>query len=193
MTEAGKWLTKQEQDFTKVEREFIRESLSSGSRAQRRRLVIMSAVAFLFSAGLAFFVWTKPSLWYAVSRIVWKITPEIQITEVPTGGQGGPDTTSKICGKVSGVRPTDFRVALYALTDKWYIQPTTSSLTIVNLDGKWCNVTHLGSSYAALLVLAGYRPPDVSETLPQTGDDVVSSTLVTATPSPSSDHTSVPQ
>jgi CobQ/CobB/MinD/ParA nucleotide binding domain len=137
-----------------------------------RRRVRFSVAGLVFVGGLIW-IWAQPSLWYTISRTILRRTPEIQIVEAPPSGQGGPNTTSKICGKVSGVRLIDFRVVLYAFNDKWYIQPTTSSSTPVNPDGNWCTVTHLGESYAALLVLAGFEPANVSDRLPQIGGDVV--------------------
>jgi hypothetical protein len=60
---------------------------------------------------------------------------------------------------------------LYARSEElWWVQPFTDRpFTKIQNDSHWKSQTHLGSEYAALLVDAGYRPPQTAETLPVAG------------------------
>lgn len=100
--------------------------------------------------------------------------PVISISDVPSQGQG-PDSRGVIAGTVSGIKePSRYRIAVYALTDRWYIQPTRDeSLTLIGNDGTWATDTHLGTSYAALLVDKTFVPPPQPFSLPR-GDKVIS-------------------
>jgi hypothetical protein len=105
--------------------------------------------------------------------------PMVAITEVPPPG-GGPSTLRRIAGVMSGADPRQTRVVIYALTDKWYIQPFTGVLTSINNQGKWSNRTHLGNVYAALLVHRTYVPPATTTQLPALGGAVLAIAAVPA-------------
>lgn len=79
----------------------------------------------------------------------------------------------------------DTRLVIYALSrDSWYVQPLTiHPYTKIGADGTWSGLTHLGSRYAALLVRAGYRPPNTFRTLPASGGSVLAVGSVSADPS----------
>jgi len=104
--------------------------------------------------------------------------PQVEITEVPPVGIGGPDKLGRVCGKTSGVLPSSVRIVLFAISDRAYVQPYASNVyTMLDKNGEWCNYTHYGSSYAALLVTPDFRPPDVADALPQVGDKIIASTV----------------
>ena len=107
--------------------------------------------------------------------------PAIRISHVPAYDPvGGPTALERIAGEVSGVESKSFRVVLYAFTDNWYIQPfIMAPFTDIEPDGSWSTQSHLGSKYAALLVKPGYRPQNITVSLPGVGDDIVA--VATAT------------
>jgi hypothetical protein len=74
---------------------------------------------------------------------------------------------------VQGIyNPTNYRVVVYAFTDRWYVQPTGDEpLTLIGSDGSWENITHLGSEYAVMIVASSFKPPISSDALP--GGDAV--------------------
>jgi len=85
-------------------------------------------------------------------------TPSIQATVL----------ACKIRGSVSGVNlASGYKVVTYAKTDYYYIQPcVTEPLTTIAPDGTWGPIdSHNGSIYA-VLVRAGYSPPNITTTLP---------------------------
>ena len=110
--------------------------------------------------------------------------PVILIIEIPSQG-GGPDSRGAIAGKVEGIKePNAYRVVVYALTDHWYVQPTRDeSLTLINNDGTWATQTHLGTSYAALLVDKSFIPPQQPSAIPR-GESVLAQVTVGAHISP---------
>src|SRR5689334_1333804 len=70
--------------------------------------------------------------------------PIIRIIQAPPSA-GGPDAISLISGEVKGVNPEDYRVVIYVLTDKWYVQPhVIEPFTPIKPDGQWMTDTHLG-------------------------------------------------
>jgi hypothetical protein len=106
----------------------------------------------------------------------------IEFTTVPPRGEG-PNTRGNIEGKVLGAAtPEQYKIVLYALTDKWYVQPSTEDcLTDVSAEGTWSNWTHLGYRYAALLVRSSYRRPSPTlQALPPVGGDVLARAEVPA-------------
>ena len=108
--------------------------------------------------------------------------PEIRITVAPRSG-GGPNSQGEIRGAVIGARSdlSQLRVVVYALGDKWYVQPTVEApLTPLDARGRWQASIHLGKRYAALLVRLGYRPPATTEALPEVGGEVLAATVVEA-------------
>lgn len=110
--------------------------------------------------------------------------PIISISQVPSQG-GGSDSLGVIAGTVSGVKePSRYRIAVYAQTDHWYVQPTRDeSLTLIGNDGNWATETHLGTSYAALLVDKMFVPPPQPSALPR-GNEVLTQVTVGAHISP---------
>ena len=105
--------------------------------------------------------------------------PSIAITQPPHAGKGGPDQTEPISGEVRGVDYANYKVVIYALAGgTWWVQPTVAEpLTDIDQSGKWQTITHMGSTYAALLVKASYRPPATLNSVPKVGTDVLVVTL----------------
>ena len=112
--------------------------------------------------------------------VVWYLfPPAVRITQVPRVGSGGPEETTPISGEVSGWGVSGARVVLYAFTeDGWYVQPYTENpITEIGPDGKWSNETHLGQSYAAVLVGPSFKPKDKLSSPPQPGGNVLAITV----------------
>ena len=105
----------------------------------------------------------------------------IEITLVPPSG-AGPDSSGNIEGRVTGAHPPEqYKVVLYAHTDRWYVQPLESPpFTDVDPSGKWSNWTHLGNRYAALLVRPSFRVESKIQSLPGLGGDVIAKKEVAA-------------
>jgi hypothetical protein len=115
-----------------------------------------------------------------LSVAVWQLCcrPPIEITQIPPCG-GGPTVMKTIRGKTHSADPKMQRVVLYALTDRWYVQPDTAKrITDIGTDGTWTNSTHLGSQYAALLVDFSFNIPTPTLALPQPGDGIVAIDVV---------------
>lgn len=107
--------------------------------------------------------------------------PAIHITKVPAYyPPGGSSETDQITGTVSGIEdPARYRVVIYARTNHWWVQPLADApFTKINSEGSWSTESHLGSTYAALLVKPSFTPPPETETLPPLGGEVVASTIV---------------
>jgi hypothetical protein len=106
--------------------------------------------------------------------------PGIAISHVPQRG-AGPEGMRTIAGTVSGVGTRRVRVVLFARTNTWYVQPYAASpYTAIGTDGKWQTQTHLGDEYAALLVEATYKPPAMTDTLPEVDGPVLAIATVAA-------------
>jgi len=98
-----------------------------------------------------------------------RVPPSIEFTRLPPAGQGSPDLTDTIEGRVIGAQPGQ-RIVLYARSGVWWVQPLAEHpFTTIQPDFKWKNSTHPGNAYAALLVDAGYNPPLTVNVLPQKG------------------------
>jgi len=71
-------------------------------------------------------------------------------------------------GTVSGAKQGQ-RLVIYSRSGGlWWLQPLlTSPFTPILPDGVWRNETHLGTSYAVLLVDTGFRPAPVLDRLPE--------------------------
>jgi hypothetical protein len=96
-----------------------------------------------------------------------RVTPSIEFTRLPPVGQGSPDLTDTIGGRVTGAQPGQ-RIVLYARSGVWWIQPMANRpFTTIQSDFTWKTSTHPGNAYAALLVDAGYDPPLTVNVLPQ--------------------------
>lgn len=94
--------------------------------------------------------------------------PQIVVTERPPYDPvGGPASKALIAGKVSGVRPEDYCIVIYSLTNTWYVQPTTAEpRTPIGSDGTWKSVIQTGTIYAILLVPQNYDPPPMPSQRP---------------------------
>ena len=103
----------------------------------------------------------------------------IAVTETPHAGKGGPDQTEPISGEVRGVDYGTHKVVIYTFAGgTWWVQPTVAEpLTDIDQSGKWRTITHVGSTYAALLVKLSYRPPATMNSVPKVGPDVLAVTL----------------
>jgi PAS domain S-box-containing protein len=108
--------------------------------------------------------------------------PVIEFTRVPLAGEGGPDRTDTVEGRVIRARPGD-RIVLFAHWGSWWVQPRVDQpFTIIEPDSTWRNSSHRGTEYAALLVDANYQPPANVDSLPTTGPGVVAIAVVQGRP-----------
>jgi hypothetical protein len=98
----------------------------------------------------------------------------IKFAQVPPATKGGKDTHGFIAGTVDRLVPGQ-RVVLYARNgSSWWVQPLANApFTTVHSDGTWSSSTHLGTSYAALLVDGDYQPLTRSPSLPKLGGHVL--------------------
>jgi hypothetical protein len=73
-------------------------------------------------------------------------------------------------------------VVIYAFAGgKWWVQPTVASpFTDIDDHGNWQTDTHLGSSYAALLVKPSFKPAGTIDGLPVVRGDVIALARVAA-------------
>ena len=104
---------------------------------------------------------------------------EISFSMVPRCG-GGKDSTDIISGKATGSDVSNLKIVIYAKGgDTWWVQPTVENpYTKVSPSGQWQNVIHLGSVYAALLVLPTFKPVSYMTSIPQLEDGVVAIVFV---------------
>lgn len=105
----------------------------------------------------------------------------ISFTDVPRHGHG-PASRGDIAGFVKNLAsPAQYKIVLYAHTDKWYVQPLASDpFTDIAADGLWSNWTHLGHRYAALVVRPQFQPPEITQALPTVGGLVVAKAEIPA-------------
>ena len=109
-------------------------------------------------------------------------TPAIEFTRVPLAGEGGPDRTDTIEGRVIHAHPGE-RIVIFAHWGAWWVQPRVDQpFTPIEPDSRWRNSTHLGTQYAALLVAADYQPPASTDSLPAAGHGVVAVAIVDGRP-----------
>ncbi|HXB69386.1 MAG TPA: glycoside hydrolase family 16 protein [Candidatus Acidoferrales bacterium] len=114
--------------------------------------------------------------------------PSIEFTRLPPAGEGSPDLVDSIAGRVTGARPGQ-RIVLFARSGVWWVQPLAGEpFTTIQQDSTWKNSTHPGTSYAALLVDAGYKPPLTVNSLPLKGGPVQA---VATAEGPMLDHASL--
>ena len=107
----------------------------------------------------------------------------VEFTKVPKAGAGS-DSQGNIAGVVKGIStPENYKIVLYAHTDRWYVQPLTiDPYTDINSTGIWSNWTHLGYRYAALVVRRSFHPEAKVMTLPHVGGDVIAISETAASP-----------
>lgn len=143
------------------------------------------------------------------TRVIATRAIDIRISDEPQGGRGsnidsgpariaigrvpryepvgGPETSAEIAGSVSGVVPEGSRIVLYAMTDRWYVQPLIAApFTSIGSDGSWRTWTHTGARYAALLVRPGFAPPPTLTDLLKPGGEVVAVVVVEGEGAPAS-------
>jgi len=106
----------------------------------------------------------------------------VEVTNVPEAGLGS-DSWGDIAGRVKGLAaPERYRLAIYAHTDQWYVQPFTDApFTDIAADGQWSNWIHRGHRYAVLLVRPRFWPSAKTHTLPLVGGDVIARAEIMAT------------
>lgn len=107
--------------------------------------------------------------------------PKVAITGVPPAGQGGPGPTAEISGTASGPDLRNLRIVIYAYAGgQWWVQPTVANpmTSIDAASGKWETDTHLGRSYAALLVRRSYKAAATLDNVPAVAGDVLASDTV---------------
>ncbi len=127
-----------------------------------------TAAKSIIMCGLALFCWLSIGCSARRSRV----PPSIEFTRLPPAGEGSPDLTNAIEGRVTGARAGQ-KIVLYARSGVWWVQPLAEKpFTSIQTDFKWKNSTHPGNAYAALLVDAGYNPPLTLNVLPQKGGEV---------------------
>ncbi len=76
------------------------------------------------------------------------------------------------------------KIVIYAFAGgTWWVQPTVDSpLTDIDDQGVWQTVTHLGSTYAVLLVNSSYKAPATMSGVPKVSRDVLAVKLVQGKP-----------
>ena len=99
----------------------------------------------------------------ACLSLVARAQPAIEFTQVPPFG-----SSADLYGRVTGVAPTDFNVAVYIFISGggWWTKPNSASpLTAIQTNGTWqCDITTGGidqcaRQIAAFLVPTNYTPP----------------------------------
>jgi hypothetical protein len=102
--------------------------------------------------------------------------PTLRLTMIPRASTtGDPLILETIEGVVEGVlAPQNYRVVIYAKTNRWYVQPDeTERLIHINPDGKFSSAVRLGIQYAVLLVNPTYNPPIMAEAIPGDSADIL--------------------
>jgi len=81
--------------------------------------------------------------------------PGITITGLPAMGESG-----KVSGSVSGVKPSDYVVAMYiCVSGRWWIKPYAGSTIDINGDGNWSASMTTGGSDAYATQVVVYLVP----------------------------------
>lgn len=100
----------------------------------------------------------------------WPVPPpdlRIEITQLPPAAKGGPETRADIAGRVTGALKSDYKVLVYARDEGiWYLQPRAYSRLDIGADGAWSTWTHLGHSYAVVVVSAEHVPIRTLDVIP---------------------------
>jgi hypothetical protein len=91
---------------------------------------------------------------------------------------------TQLSGHAYNVDPNTTKVVVYALTDQWYVQPTTAApFTNIAADGSWTASTNPWSSLVVLLVNpADYTPAATEITNPALDPGVLAYTMYPAAP-----------
>jgi len=99
---------------------------------------------------------------------------EILFTQVPERSPGNQIKQDVMEGTVSGAKHGQSLVIYSQSGGLWWLQPLlTAPFTPILPGGVWRNETHVGTSYAVLLVEAGFHPAAVLEKLPRNEKGVV--------------------
>jgi hypothetical protein len=149
----------------------------TGQKANLKRLRKLALICLCFTA-------VAVGALYAVGS-----RSGISIETVPPYDAIGGDTTSaQIAGSSTALSCENYYVVIYALTDKWHVQPTAGAEVDLGRDFqwhycRWFTSTHTGTHYAALLVVRGsaFHPDEIVTELPLHGRGVVASTVVQGT------------
>lgn len=98
--------------------------------------------------------------------------PRVEISKVPRAAIGGSAVREEIAGSAGGWS-WGSRIVLYAKSGDWWVQPYANNpYTTIESGGAWNAMTHLGDTYAALLVDRDYLPPPRLSALPSVGKGV---------------------
>lgn len=93
--------------------------------------------------------------------------PEIDFINLQPGD-------GQIYGIANNIDANKIRVVLWALTNKWYVQPTIANpYTTICDDGSWHNWTHGWQTMVAVLVDSTYTPGSTRHTHPALEDGVL--------------------
>lgn len=110
------------------------------------------------------------------------LEPSVEFTKIPMAEIGGTLRLEPIEGLVRNSRP-EYKIILYTKSGEWYVQPfADKTFTEIQPDGKWSNITHLGTEYAALLVTPEFVPEIKTHILPEKSNAVIAVAVVDGTP-----------
>jgi hypothetical protein len=142
----------------------------------KEREIFMTQKQYHYTSRLGAFVLACAVLTLSVIALLAQApTPQVKITGVPPAKDGNPRDMYRISGEVTGVQqPKDYAVVIYAFAGgQWWVQPYDYQPKTAINNGKFQTVTHGGSAYAALLVMASFDPDKTMQSLPEVGGDIV--------------------
>lgn len=110
-------------------------------------------------------------------------TTSIEFDHVPPPDVGGTGTVEVISGTVRNA-PHGARIVVYVQSrGSWYVQPLgVRPFTTIGKDGRWSTLTHLGTTYAAVLAGLGHQPAKVLTALPSADQTVLAVKTVPGDP-----------
>ncbi len=110
------------------------------------------------------------------------LEPSVEFTKIPMAEIGGTVRIESVEGIVKN-SCSDCRIVIYTKSGEWYVQPFFDKpFTEIQPDGKWSNITHLGTEYAALLITPEFIPESKINELPEKSDSVIAAKIVNGTP-----------
>lgn len=110
------------------------------------------------------------------------LEPSVEFTKIPMAEIGGTVRLEPVEGIVKN-SCFNCRIVIYTKSGEWYVQPFFDKpFTEIQPDGKWSNITHLGTEYAALLVTPEFVPETKTDKLPEKSDSVIAVKTVNGTP-----------
>lgn len=98
--------------------------------------------------------------------------PSLEISSHPPDCCYG-EWAGTIAGAAANIDTAMTVVALYAQTDRYYIQPDGGARTEIGCDGGYSAPARGGHHYAAVLARRGWTPPDAMDELPEVGDSIL--------------------